>query len=112
MFRCFFCYHEVIWDNDFMLSEVSDIDDDEAIVSYYLCPFCGRSYEVSEPLKEEKADEYSDYWNEEPRRGEYKLNNFTTMKKFSEWNWKVRYLTYLLVAAAIVFGLAALSTLT
>ncbi len=34
------------------------------------------------------------------------------MKKFSEWNWKVRYLTYLLVAAAIVFGLAALSTLT
>lgn len=25
MFRCFFCNHEVIWSNDFMLSEVRDI---------------------------------------------------------------------------------------
>lgn len=34
------------------------------------------------------------------------------MKGFYQWNWKVRYLCYLLGAAAIVLGLAALSTLT
>lgn len=34
------------------------------------------------------------------------------MKKFSDWDWKLRYLTYIVVAAGIVIGLAFLSTLT
>lgn len=37
-------------------------DDDTAVVSFYHCSKCGRSYEITEPNKEERDSEYAAYW--------------------------------------------------
>ena len=62
--RCYFCGHELIWNSDFDLSDISgDEEDDTGIVSYYTCPHCGRIYGISDPSKEERDVEYKEYWN-------------------------------------------------
>ena len=47
--KCWFCGKEVIWQNDFMQSElgmVCDGDSSDKIVSMYECPHCDKSYMV------------------------------------------------------------------
>lgn len=62
--RCYFCGHELVWNNDFDLSDISgDEEDDTGIVSYYTCPHCGRTYEISDPCIGERENEYKSYWN-------------------------------------------------
>lgn len=61
--RCFYCGHELVWNSDFMLSDVSEVEDDDGIVSYYTCPCCGRTYEISDPCTGERENEYKEYWN-------------------------------------------------
>ena len=66
-FKCFFCGSDLCWDNDFDANEVflgCYDDDDGAISSYYHCMNCGRSYTITDPSREEKENEYSDYWKE------------------------------------------------
>lgn len=62
--KCIFCGHELVWQNDFDLEDVSSVaeKDDGGIASYYDCPHCGRSYEICDPTKEERENEYKEYW--------------------------------------------------
>lgn len=60
--RCFLCGTELIRNSDFSRSDIYD-DDDGGIVSYYTCPHCGRTYEISDPCAEERDVEYNEYWN-------------------------------------------------
>lgn len=52
--RCFQCGHELIWDSDYMQSDIGMVaeDEDDAIVQCYTCPECGTSYEVYYPKDE------------------------------------------------------------
>lgn len=64
--ECLFCSTELIWDSDFDAKEVDEDEyegDDSAIVSFYTCPKCGRKYQISDPTKEERENEYKEYWN-------------------------------------------------
>ena len=65
--KCLFCGEELIWSQDFNCSEISEEyeEDDTAVASYYLCPKCGRDYQIMEPTKEDKENEYKEYWNNE-----------------------------------------------
>ena len=58
--KCFQCGHELVWQSDYMKSEVGYIDsnneEDDGVVSCYDCPNCGTHYEVIEPDKEEKDE--------------------------------------------------------
>ena len=38
-------------------------EDDVAVVDYYNCERCGRSYEIFEPREEERDTDYAKYWN-------------------------------------------------
>lgn len=38
-------------------------EDDVAVVDYYNCERCGRSYEIFEPREEERDTDYAEYWN-------------------------------------------------
>ena len=62
--KCIFCGGDLCWDSDEKENDmfVEYGDDDEAILSYYHCMKCGRSYEIADPTKEEKETEYKDYW--------------------------------------------------
>ena len=64
--KCPFCGGELAWNSDFNASELYGgeySDDDPAVCSYYTCRRCGRSYEICDPVQEERDGEYSDYWN-------------------------------------------------
>ena len=52
MFRCFFCNHELGWDNDFDADEMYGDDFKGRIVSLYTCRNCGAEYEVLTPNKD------------------------------------------------------------
>lgn len=62
---CPLCGGEMIWDSNANASDVCDFyeDDDEAVVSYYTCSKCGRNYEIIDPLREERDNEYKEYWH-------------------------------------------------
>ena len=63
---CFYCGHELCWDSDFNASDIyAGYEDDEtAAASFYHCPHCGRTYEVVEPIREEKELNYNKYWGD------------------------------------------------
>lgn len=64
--KCYFCGGELIWDSDAnagdFLSEFDD--DDDAVVQFYHCSKCGRSYEIVDPVKSERETTYLDYWKD------------------------------------------------
>jgi DNA-directed RNA polymerase subunit RPC12/RpoP len=62
-YRCPICGGELCWESDFNAEEVLGRDDDGGIVSYYHCMNCGREYEISDPVKEERETTYKKYWN-------------------------------------------------
>ena len=63
--KCLFCGGDLCWDSDFDLSEVRDADEsDGGVVGVYHCLKCGREYEISDPVKEERETTYKEYWNE------------------------------------------------
>lgn len=48
--------------------EFADYDGDtDAVVNYFHCMNCGRSYEIVDPNKEEKEVNYKAYWSGEKR---------------------------------------------
>ena len=59
---CVFCGTELRWDSSINLASAGGDDDDEGIVSHYTCPHCGRSYEISDPTKEERENKYKEYY--------------------------------------------------
>ena len=65
--KCFVCGTELVFQDSEMCEVATRSeaykDDDEAIMNYYLCPCCGRSYEVYDPSREEKEGDYKAYWD-------------------------------------------------
>ena len=59
MAKCFFCGHELLWNNDWNLSDVEGTEDNgegDGVVTSYTCPECGAEYTVTQRnCKEEKA---------------------------------------------------------
>lgn len=58
--KCFYCDHELIWGNDWNLSDVEGEelpDGEDGIVISYTCPECGAEYTVTQRnvSKEETA---------------------------------------------------------
>lgn len=51
--KCLFYDGELIWDSDANLEDVccEALEGDGGIVGYYTCSECGRSYEISDPIK-------------------------------------------------------------
>ena len=63
--KCLICGGDLCWENDFDAPDVRDVEEDDGgIVSYYHCTKCGREYEISDPVKEERETTYKEYWNE------------------------------------------------
>lgn len=63
MNKCMRCDHELIISGNSMLSDYMDAqtEEEDAIVTYMFCPFCGASYEVADtPLSEQSK---YPYWN-------------------------------------------------
>lgn len=60
----FFCGHELVWNCNESLQDMSDdyIEDPEATFRMHTCSHCGRTYEISDPIKEERETMYADYW--------------------------------------------------
>jgi acetone carboxylase gamma subunit len=59
MWNCFRCGHECIWQNDEMKSNFEGGDcseDQDQMVSWYLCPNCGAMHEVWDPSFEDAKD--------------------------------------------------------
>lgn len=63
--KCIFCDGDLRWESDANADEVYDNyeGDDGAVIGYYTCTKCGRSYEIVDPPKEERDGEYKEYWN-------------------------------------------------
>lgn len=61
MTKCFFCGHELLWNNDWSLSDVEGTEDNgegDGVVTSYTCPECGAEYTVTHRnCKEEKVAE-------------------------------------------------------
>lgn len=62
--KCFVCGAALVWDNDNNASDVYETyeGDDEAVVTSYHCPRCGYMYEVLCPPREERENEYKEYY--------------------------------------------------
>lgn len=62
--NCFFCGEEVRWNRDANANEILTGYDEEdtAVVSFFTCPRCGRSYRVADPSQEERENEYREYY--------------------------------------------------
>lgn len=62
--RCFICGSKLIWDNSNNASDVYEAydGDNEAVVSMYHCPRCGYMYEALCPPREERENEYREYY--------------------------------------------------
>lgn len=58
--KCFYCDGIAIWQHDFSLDDLgySREDDEDGIVSYFLCNNCGAEYEVVRKwrIDEDKED--------------------------------------------------------
>jgi len=61
MAKCFFCGHDLIWGNDWSLSDVEGTEyseEEDGVVSSYTCPECGAEYTVTQRNhREEKLGE-------------------------------------------------------
>ena len=58
------CSHNLILQSNFMLSEINGYDldeDDDALVTYAVCPYCGARYELTDTPQSEKKN--YPYWN-------------------------------------------------
>ena len=62
--RCPFCGGNIVWGSDENADDcyAEYEGDEEAIVSFYTCDKCGRQFEVSMPVKEERETTYKAYW--------------------------------------------------
>lgn len=66
--RCFVCGHTLVWESDFMLTEIEPLDetlpddvrrtfeDDDKLGHIYSCTHCGASYEAYERRPSERAN--------------------------------------------------------
>ena len=65
MEKCMRCKHKLILESNFMLSEINGeelSDDDDAMVTYAHCPYCGARYELTDTPQSEKKN--YPYWNQ------------------------------------------------
>ena len=63
MNKCVFCGAELVHESEMPCNEISDYDEDDSAVCYYMsCPRCGRFYEIWEPKREEREKDYKEYW--------------------------------------------------
>ena len=63
---CMRCNHKIILESNFMLSEINGEeleDDDDAIVTFAHCPFCGARYMLTDTPESEKKS--YPYWRNE-----------------------------------------------
>jgi DNA-directed RNA polymerase subunit RPC12/RpoP len=64
MEKCMRCNHDLILESNFMLSEINCeelSEDDDAMVTYAHCPYCGAKYELTDVSENEKKN--YPYWN-------------------------------------------------
>lgn len=64
MEKCMRCKHEIILEGNFMLSEINGEElneDDDTMVTYAHCPYCGARYELTDTPESEKRN--YPYWN-------------------------------------------------
>ena len=63
--KCLYCGEDLVWDSDEHANVMSsDYEgDDVATVHFMHCSHCGRSYEVIDPVKEEREGNYAGYWS-------------------------------------------------
>jgi DNA-directed RNA polymerase subunit RPC12/RpoP len=63
--ECLFCGGRLIWDSDANIEDVHSMaeEGDGGVASYYTCSRCGRSYEICDPIKEERETAYREYWD-------------------------------------------------
>ena len=64
-YKCIFCGQELLWSSCENASDRSDNypDDDDSVIWYFDCPYCGCEYEIYEPTNEEKEKFYNEHWN-------------------------------------------------
>lgn len=63
MEKCMRCKHEIILEGNFMLSEINGEElneDDDTMVTYAHCPYCGARYELTDTPESEKRN--YPYW--------------------------------------------------
>lgn len=64
MEKCMRCKHNLILESNFMLSEINGeelSENDDAMVTYAHCPYCGARYELTDTPENEKKN--YPYWN-------------------------------------------------
>lgn len=64
--KCIFCGGELSWDSQEEASQKSDDynNDEEAMIYFLRCRKCGRDYEIIDPVKEERDNQFKEYWND------------------------------------------------
>ena len=63
MEKCIRCNHNLILESNFMLSDFDETlteEDDDAMVTYAHCPYCGARYELTDTPESEKKN--YPYW--------------------------------------------------
>lgn len=62
---CFYCGGQLIWQHDESCEDLfAEYDGDhDATISIYQCAYCGRTYEIYDPLKSEREEDYKSYWH-------------------------------------------------
>ena len=66
MEKCMRCQHDLILESNFMLSDINGeelMEDEDTMVTYAHCPYCGARYELTDTPKVER-NKYP-YWHEE-----------------------------------------------
>jgi DNA-directed RNA polymerase subunit RPC12/RpoP len=66
MEKCMRCGHEIILEGNFMLSEINGEElneDDDTMVTYAHCPYCGARYELTDTPESEKKN--YPYWKKD-----------------------------------------------
>ena len=66
--RCIFCGGELSFDGEEPVGSWRSgyANDDKAMLHYVRCKKCGRDYEVFDPTKEEREEDYKEYWEGQP----------------------------------------------
>jgi len=63
--KCWLCGKELICSGNLMISDLEGIDmkeDDDAMITDYVCPNCGTEYSITEPS--ENIKKHYPYWKE------------------------------------------------
>lgn len=65
--KCIFCGGDLSWDGqeEACLKSFNYGGDDAAMVHYLRCRKCGRDYEIIDPVKEERENQFKEYWESE-----------------------------------------------